>query len=210
MGGEVAKSLPIQVITDTGGARIPRACSSQGFNESTLQSLGANGIIGVGLFLQDCGTYCTSNTAGMYYSCTSVNVCNQTTLPLSMQVSNPVAFFASDNNGVVIQLPALGSTGASTLNGNLIFGVGTQINNTPSTTATCPPLAHWQAISPPFTMGKPCPTVSLTAVRGVCFSTIPIWLHARAPELRQATIAQATTPRYPTWRSQRPSPQRRI
>ena len=136
MGGEVAKSLPIQVITDTGGARIPRACSSQGFNESTLQSLGANGIIGVGLFLQDCGTYCTSNTAGMYYSCTSLNVCNQTTLPLSMQVSNPVAFFASDNNGVVIQLPALGSTGASTLNGNLIFGVGTQINNTPSTTAT--------------------------------------------------------------------------
>ncbi len=136
LGSEVAKSLPIQVITDTGGARIPKTCSAQGFNESNLQSLGANGIIGVGLFLQDCGNYCTTNTAGMYFTCTSVTVCNQTTLPLSLQVSNPVAFFASDNNGVVIQLPALSSTGTSSLNGNLIFGVGTQINNTPGPLAT--------------------------------------------------------------------------
>jgi len=136
LGSEVAKSVPIQIITDTGGAKIPKACSSQGFNESSLQYLGANGLIGVGLFLQDCGSYCTNSAAGMYFTCATVSVCNQATQPLSMQVSNPVAFFPTDNNGVVLQLPALSSTGASSVNGNLIFGIGTQINNTPSNAAT--------------------------------------------------------------------------
>ena len=37
--------------------------------------------------------------------------------------------FASDNNGLVIDLPAVGSTGAVSISGSLIFGIGTQANN---------------------------------------------------------------------------------
>jgi hypothetical protein len=38
--------------------------------------------------------------------------------------------FAADNNGVVIELPAVGATGAPTpLNGSLVFGIGTEANN---------------------------------------------------------------------------------
>jgi len=43
-------------------------------------------------------------------------------------VQNPVAFFAADNNGVLIQLPAVSASTAS-VSGSLIFGIGTQSNN---------------------------------------------------------------------------------
>jgi len=151
LGDKVAKSLPIQVITDTGGARIPKACSSQGFNESSLQYLGSNGLIGVGLFLQDCGTFCTSSTAGMYFNCASLSSCTDSSQPLSIQVSNPVGFFQTDNNGVVLQLPALNSFGATSVSGYLIFGIGTQINNTPSSNATILPVPATGELAGNFT-----------------------------------------------------------
>jgi hypothetical protein len=44
-------------------------------------------------------------------------------------VQNPVSLFGSDNNGVLLQLPALGNSGASTASGYLVFGVGTRTNN---------------------------------------------------------------------------------
>jgi len=37
--------------------------------------------------------------------------------------------FAADNNGVLIQLPAVPDGGSATVNGSLIFGIGTQSNN---------------------------------------------------------------------------------
>jgi len=42
----------------------------------------------------------------------------------------------TDNNGVIIELPAVGATGAATVNGTLIFGISTQSNNTLSPSAT--------------------------------------------------------------------------
>jgi hypothetical protein len=44
-------------------------------------------------------------------------------------VTNPVALFSQDNNGVLIQLPAVSAVGATSLTGSLIFGIGTQSNN---------------------------------------------------------------------------------
>jgi hypothetical protein len=45
-------------------------------------------------------------------------------------VKNPVALFAQDNNGVVVELPAIADAGATgTVNGFLYFGIGTQLNN---------------------------------------------------------------------------------
>ncbi len=39
-----------------------------------------------------------------------------------------MAFFATDNNGVIIELPAVSGDEAS-VSGSLIFGIGTQSNN---------------------------------------------------------------------------------
>ncbi len=135
MGGEVASNVPLQVIgdTDTGFPNIPAACqnSSPGGAADTLQTLGANGLLGVGSFIQDCGPACaTSTTAGFYYSCPTATTCAGATVPLAQQVPNPVAMFATDNNGVVIQLPAIASaSGQATATGTMFFGIGTQSNN---------------------------------------------------------------------------------
>src|SRR5262249_8421262 len=45
------------------------------------------------------------------------------------QVQNPVSHFATDNNGVVIQLPSVPTGGAASLSGTMTFGIGTQSNN---------------------------------------------------------------------------------
>ena len=50
-------------------------------------------------------------------------------MSVTQQVQQPVAHFATDNNGVVVQLPAIGSAGAVTVSGSLIFGIDTQNNN---------------------------------------------------------------------------------
>jgi hypothetical protein len=129
IAGEIASSIPINVAGDSSLSHIPTACS--GTNVNTADKLGANGILGVGPFPDDCGTACVSGQsppAPMYYSCTSTT-CNPTFVSDTQLVANPVAFFASDNNGVIIQLPAIASTGAPTTNGSMIFGIGTPSNN---------------------------------------------------------------------------------
>lgn len=97
-----------------------------------LQSLGANGILGVGQNQQDCGSACASTSGGAllstaYYECSSAG-CQSVSVTLSQQVQNPVALFPQDNNGVIIMLPAV-SNAAATVSGSLVFGIGTQSNN---------------------------------------------------------------------------------
>jgi hypothetical protein len=129
IAGEQASAIPIQVI-DPAFSTIPSGCSNNGAPQETLQSLGANGILGIGSFIQDCGPACTpgtSNNPGFYYGCAGSS-CHVITQSATQQVQNPVAFFAADNNGVLVDLPAV-STSAPTLSGSLIFGIGTQSNN---------------------------------------------------------------------------------
>src|SRR6201998_3675091 len=130
VAGEEDKKMPIQIIGSATFPNIPTSCSSNGAEEDDLKNLGANGILGVGSFVQDCGQACTvtgSSNPGLYYTCTSSS-CSITTESLADQVANPVAFFASDNNGVIIDLPAVTGAEAS-VSGSLIFGIGTQSNN---------------------------------------------------------------------------------
>jgi hypothetical protein len=131
LGDETASAISIQVIGDGAAsfATVPADCSSSGNNLGSLPALGAKGILGVGLFKQDCGAGCTRSTAGgMYYACTTAG-CTASTMALARQVSNPVAAFAANNNGVLLVLPAVSANGATSINGTLIFGVGTQANN---------------------------------------------------------------------------------
>lgn len=128
IAGEVASALSVQVIGDA-TYQIPSACAGTGKTEDTVAAFGANGILGVGPFIQDCGSSCTVQGGGIYYTCTSSTACADTGMPLAMQVTNPVAAFAVDHQGVIIQLPAVSSTDAGPVNGSLIFGIGTQTNN---------------------------------------------------------------------------------
>src|SRR5207245_9981099 len=62
-----ANSVPIQVIGDPNypDTAIPTNCSSSGLPPNdTLTTLGANGILGVGVFTYDCGPACP--TTGTY------------------------------------------------------------------------------------------------------------------------------------------------
>jgi hypothetical protein len=130
MGGEKAASVPIQVLSDT-AFPIAAGCKNLGLpSDDTLQALGANGILGVGLFAQDCGPACAqpgSSNPGLYYECPPSG-CQITAEAVNQQVQNPVAMFAADNNGVIVELPAVNGAQAST-GGSLVFGIGTQSNN---------------------------------------------------------------------------------
>jgi len=140
IAGETAGNIPIQII----GAPqflhdVPNDCGSgiAADNENSFATLGANGILGIGLFIEDCGTGCAppNPPPGPYYACAAGGAgscegpANATSVPLVNQVSNPVAFFAQDNNGTIIQLPAVPAGGATSVSGSLVFGIGTQANN---------------------------------------------------------------------------------
>jgi hypothetical protein len=127
IGGESASALPVQVVNDSSIAPAPRACTSLGSNFGVGAS--SNGILGIGVFAQDCGAGCTvSASSALYYGCDAAS-CVASTAPLASQVTNPIAFFATDNNGAVISLPAVPPTGAAMVTGALTFGVGTRANN---------------------------------------------------------------------------------
>jgi hypothetical protein len=134
LSGESASAVPIQVIGASNFAAVPAACSATGpTEEDTVATFGANGILGIGVFEQDCGSGCASNAnSGFYYSCTAT-ACAQIAVPLTSQVLNPVPLFATDNNGTLIDLPSVASPGAATLTGSLIFGIDTQTNNASGT-----------------------------------------------------------------------------
>jgi hypothetical protein len=129
ISGEKASSVPVQILSDT-DFPVPVACSDQGSSQDTLTSLGANGVLGVGNFAQDCGAACVTTGAsnpGLYYECPSSG-CVVLAESLAQQVPNPVALFPTDNNGVIIEIPAVTSPEAS-VSGSLVFGIGTQSDN---------------------------------------------------------------------------------
>ncbi|MYM26786.1 DUF3443 family protein [Duganella sp. CY15W] len=135
MADEVASGISIQVIGDTGAAyaSTPSSCSSAGTNLGSLSAMGAKGILGVGMFKQDCGTNCANAAiSGVYYACASGS-CTASAMPLTKQISNPVASFSVNNNGLLITLPSVGTAGLTSVSGTLIFGVNTQSNNTINT-----------------------------------------------------------------------------
>lgn len=121
LSGETAANIPIEIIGDPAYSIAPASCTTSGANMGNLPGLGANGILGVGLFVAD---------FGLYYGCIA-GLCTDPSinLPAASQVSNPVAFFGLDSNGVTLSLPSVPSTGTSSLSGTLTFGIGTRSNN---------------------------------------------------------------------------------
>jgi hypothetical protein len=139
IGGESVSGMPIQVVGDSGAfASVPSSCSSGGgTNLDTVQAMGSNGILGIGVTTTDCGASCTvagGMAAAIYYDCPAsgcgaiIARASATAAPFQ-QLPNPVAAMAVDNNGTIISLPSAPASGETSLTGTVYFGIGTQTNN---------------------------------------------------------------------------------
>lgn len=127
LGNEPAVTVPIQVI-DAAFGTLPLPCANA---DPSPVSSGFAGILGVGVLTEDCGPGCVFSSAnGVYYSCIGAS-CTGTTVALADQVQNPVARLPLDNNGLLVRLPSVPVGGVPSLDGSVIFGVGTRANNTP-------------------------------------------------------------------------------
>ncbi|MFI4889376.1 MAG: DUF3443 family protein [Steroidobacterales bacterium] len=138
LAGETAARVPVQVLDDTNaGAPPPASCGAGGTLVNGVANWLANGVLGVGVFAQDCGPACAPGTTppAMYYGCTSAGACSAENVALTAQVTNPVALFAVDNNGIIVNIASLqNANGDASVQGELIFGLGTQSDNPVPTT----------------------------------------------------------------------------
>lgn len=127
LSGEVASSTPIQLMGDT-TYTPPASCANP---LSSPRDIGFNGILGVA-GQTDCGSSCFSGPVLYYYQCLTVgpnSFCQPTILSASQLVTNPVALFPTDNNGIVFDIPAIPAGGAVNVQGSVYFGIGTESNN---------------------------------------------------------------------------------
>lgn len=138
LASEKAAFVPIQLIGSVGFPRVPTACGASGEPDDSVAAMGSRGILGLGVFEQDCGTLCTSDSdpstsPDIYFGCPGANAtssCALVNVPLENQVQNPVRLFSEDNNGLIVSLPPVPKQGAPSVTGSLIFGIGTRENNT--------------------------------------------------------------------------------
>jgi Protein of unknown function (DUF3443) len=123
IGGETAAAVPTQLQDDPNFTNVPADCSdghgSQSNSDPALA--GVNGLIGASLDGVDNGSY---------YSCPAAG-CIGTELNAAVATPSvsPQTRFAVDNNGVIMDLPAVAVPGVTTLTGSMTFGIGTQTNN---------------------------------------------------------------------------------
>jgi hypothetical protein len=145
--------IPIQVISTVAPPQTIQVGSGTAYNpcltyptsndsvltggpdDDTVASLGANGILGIGNFPQDCVTastnYCAGTVTGMYmgYDTGTGAGTVQGATPVGDQVWNFVSALAVDNNGEQISLPSVPADGSATASGTVTFGIGTESNN---------------------------------------------------------------------------------
>ncbi|MEJ2768676.1 DUF3443 domain-containing protein [Mycetohabitans sp. B46] len=129
LGRRTASAIPIQLIGDPNFPAVPSDCVV-GRSENATSELHARGILGVGAAAVDCGNQCAANAAASsYFNCASASSCVPTVVPLAQQIANPVANMPIDNNGVIVDMPAIGPSGQSSASGTLLLGIGTASNN---------------------------------------------------------------------------------
>ncbi|MFM0615765.1 DUF3443 family protein [Paraburkholderia nemoris] len=126
LSGEIAPSLPIHVIGDSDlTVAAPTECQV-GRALVTTADIGANGILGIGVSPNDCGTACANAAVSTFYY---TNAGTATSVIVSGQITNPVTKFAQDNNGVILEMAQVSDSGSATAQGTLVFGIDTQTNN---------------------------------------------------------------------------------
>jgi hypothetical protein len=160
--GAVTSSMTIQMIDDDSSQPTPpgplasmglAGCNTMledtpGGIPNVQSPLGVNGIIGVGLFNQDCGPACAGGALDQtYYDCPAgatnsgtTTSCTPISMSLAAQVSNPVWLLPTNNNGVLIELPAIGALGETSVDGSMIFGITAAGSGTDNTLASSTPV----------------------------------------------------------------------
>ncbi|AMP14201.1 DUF3443 family protein [Collimonas pratensis] len=123
IGGESAAAVPTQLQDDPSFSKVPADCSDGHGTQSNSDPAvaGVNGLIGASLDGVDNGSYYSCPAAG----CTGTEL----NAPVATPSVSPQTKFAVDNNGVIIDLPAVPVPGVTTLTGSMTFGIGTQSNN---------------------------------------------------------------------------------
>ncbi|MFM0222126.1 DUF3443 domain-containing protein [Paraburkholderia dipogonis] len=148
IGSKTASNIPIQVVSD-GAFSTPDDCIAHNGHDlgRSLDVMGVSGILGIDNFIGDSLDALTKAVPGLYYYCPSQNSCVSTRMLASREVTNPVAAFATDNNGMVIRLPAVPAAGLASVTGQLVFGVSTQQNNMLPANATVVALDKYGAFT---------------------------------------------------------------
>ena len=141
LDGQQATQLRIQLAGATGSPAAPADCAQEGLTaNNSINDLGANGILGVGTDRQDCGSLCEDVTNnGYYHADHGGGALMGIAVPRTDQIQQPVSQFSPHNNGVIIQLPTVASSGSPSATGNMIFGIGTADNNQPTSTSVMAP-----------------------------------------------------------------------
>lgn len=126
-------TMTVQVVDSTFG-KIPDSCKTPfaPATSPTDDGVGFNGILGVGLGQIDCSSCTSRSDVGVYFRCdgsSSSDNCTSILYGSGSQVVNPVVTLTTHNNGVVLQLPSIPSSGSATTTGNLIFGINTDTTN---------------------------------------------------------------------------------
>lgn len=142
LGGETVSNLNIQVI-DANYATSSTLCPDA-VNDPNIEMY--NGILGIGVRIEDCSDCVTSSSSGYFVCTNSTGTCQSSTAALVEQVKNPVAAMTlasntdgvDDSNGTILVMPEVPSTGAVSASGYLVFGIGTRSggNNSPASGLT--------------------------------------------------------------------------
>jgi hypothetical protein len=123
-----ASNIPVHVVGTAVLPKIPAGCP--GSFKHTPESFGANGLLGIGPRLTDCGIACELNTFnGQYFACEPGGECSGTTVSANNLVINPVGAMPSHDNGTRITLASVPLAGAVSATGTLTLGIGTTGNN---------------------------------------------------------------------------------
>ncbi|GJH05704.1 DUF3443 family protein [Paraburkholderia terrae] len=132
LSGKIAQNVPVNILADPSiTAAEPSECvvNQTASSPSTLR---ANGILGIGTSAQDCGSQCENSIVSKSYYATDASTNTSIAVPVAKQVWNPVALFAQDNNGVILEMAQVPGAGTRSTTGTLVFGIDTQANNTPA------------------------------------------------------------------------------
>jgi hypothetical protein len=125
--GEAAPGLALQVYDDDAVPMASAAGCGGALADAVPAQVGFNGVLGVKPTLSD---------RQSYFQC-SATACLPFAAPIAQQLQNPIVHLGKDNNGYVVELPAIANVGATNSQGALVFGIDTALNNAlPASSAT--------------------------------------------------------------------------